>query len=88
MLYLGRDFNTHIGITTTVRNVIEGQGKSFWHAWVTAKVSGMVRVPEKDVIKLQSRHVAVKRTLIPPITPHGKNLIPLQARNFCCDPQV
>ena len=29
---------------------------------VTAKVRGMVKVPEKDVIKLPSSHVTVKRT--------------------------
>ena len=62
MLYLGRDFNTHIGITTTVSNVIEGRAKVFGMLGVTAKVRGMVRVPEKDVIKLPSSHVAVKRT--------------------------
>ena len=62
MLYLGRDFNTHIGVTTTVRNVLGGHAKVCGMLGVTAKVRGMVRVPGKDVIKLPSRHVAVKRT--------------------------
>ena len=70
MLYLGRDFNTHIGVTATVRNVIEGQGKRFWDAWGHGKSSWHGCVPEKDVIKLPSSHVAVKRTKLPPISPH------------------
>ena len=58
MLYLELDFNTHIGITTTVRNV---KAKVFGMLGVTAKVRGMVRVLGKDVIKLPSSHVGCGR---------------------------
>ena len=62
MQYLGPDFNTHIEVTKTVRNVIEGHRKSLWHAWGHGKSLWHGSVREKDVIKLPSSHEAVKLT--------------------------
>ena len=76
MLYLGWYFNTHRlffdeistvslaqrCVVVTACYILRVKAKVFGMLGVTTKVRGMVRVPEKDVIKLPSRHLAVKRT--------------------------
>ena len=54
---------------------------------VTAKVLGMVRVPEKDVIKLPSAMWPLNALKYLQLLRMEKDLIPLQARYFCCDPK-